>query len=156
MKGTIGKGLIGQRPQAFCGLEFGRMGGQEDQVDACWNDKVMTGMPPRLVEHQCHLLALSGTDLLGEVRQDQTEDIGAHGRPELPLRLSGERLDKGIQVHPLVAVMDGGDGTLPTPRPHSAQERFQPDAMFVHRPEFDDVLRIGLLDFSHLAGEFFL
>ena len=132
------------------------MGGQEEEMEACGNHEVVTGMPPGLVAYQYHLLALSSTDLPGEVRQDDTEDIRAHGGPELPLGLSGERLDKGSEIHPLVAMMDRGNGALSPARPHPAQDGLQTNAVFVPRPEFHNVLRMGLLDLSQFAGEFFV
>jgi hypothetical protein len=38
---------------------------------------------------------------------------------------------------PFVAMVHRGDGALPIETPHLVQNRFQPDALLVDRPEFD-------------------
>ncbi len=41
------------------------------------------------------------------------------------------------EVAPLVAVLDGGNRTLPLERPDPSQERFQADTMLIYRPELN-------------------
>ncbi len=44
------------------------------------------------------------------------------------------------QIAPGVAVLDNGDWSLPLRRPDPAQERLQPDAVLVGRPQLDSGL----------------
>ena len=46
----VGDPLIGQGPQALTGLQFGRIGRQEEQMDALGHHEVFAGMPASLIE----------------------------------------------------------------------------------------------------------
>src|SRR5689334_20341448 len=46
-------------------------------------------------------------------------------------------LHEGSHVQPLIAVVTKRDGPLPLGRPDPAQDRLQPDAVLVGRPDFD-------------------
>jgi len=48
----IDDGLVGQRPQAFGGLDLGRVRWQEHQFNALRNLQILGDMPARAVEHQ--------------------------------------------------------------------------------------------------------
>ena len=51
-KGAIGDAFIGQWPQAFTGLQFRRIGRQEEQMDPFGHHEFLAGMPPSSIEHQ--------------------------------------------------------------------------------------------------------
>src|SRR3954452_21170965 len=59
-----------------------------------------------------------------------------------PEHLAGDRLDEGGDVQPLIAVMAKRDGPLAFGRPDPAQDRLQPDAVLVGRPDFDRRVRV--------------
>jgi len=46
----IGDTLVGERPQALTGLQFGRIGWQEEQMDAFGHHEFFAGMPASLIE----------------------------------------------------------------------------------------------------------
>ena len=46
-------------------------------------------------------------------------------------------MDEADEIAPLVAVLHGSEGALAVETPHLVQDRLQPDAVFVDRPELD-------------------
>ncbi|HXH12444.1 MAG TPA: hypothetical protein VNP04_22085 [Alphaproteobacteria bacterium] len=65
-------------------------------------------------------------------------------------------MDKGVQVEPLVPMLDGGQGVLPAAAPHAAQDGLEAQAVFVGRPECDDVVGMGVLHPLDYLGKLFL
>ena len=68
--------LVGQRPQAFGGLDLWRVRWQEHQFNAFRNHQILGDMPARAVEHQDDVLVGTGADLGGERRQERAEQGG--------------------------------------------------------------------------------
>src|SRR5260370_15024261 len=64
---AISDALVGEWPQALTGLQFWRIGWQEEQVDALGHHEFFAAMPARLIEDQQHALGRSCADRLGEV-----------------------------------------------------------------------------------------
>ena len=60
------------------------------------------------------------------------------------------------QVAPLVAVLHGGERTLAVETPDLLEDRLQPDAVFVDRPELDLRVREGGGDLPQERPELFL
>src|ERR671911_2518821 len=52
----IDDGLVRQRPQAFGGLDLGRVRGQDHQFNTLRNFQILGDMPARAVEHQDDVL----------------------------------------------------------------------------------------------------
>ena len=127
----IGDPLVGEWPQALTGLQFGRIGRQEEQMDAFGHHEFFAGMPAGLIEDQQDPLRRACADSLGELRQRNREHIRPHRRPEQPLRLSGSRLHKTVDVESL-------------------------EAMLIGRPQFDCGLGKCLLHRVYLLREVFL
>ncbi len=152
----IGDPFVGERPQALTGLQFGRIGRQEEQMDAFGHHQFFAGMPACLIEDQQDPLRWACADGLGELRQRNREHIRPYGRQEQPLRLSGSRLHKTVEVEPLEAMLDGDTRSGPFARPDPAQDRFEPNAMLIGCPQFDRGLGKRLLHRIHLLREFFL
>jgi hypothetical protein len=92
----IGDPLVGERPQALTGLQFGRIGRQEEQMDAFGHHQFFAGMPAGLIEDQQDALRRACADSLGELCQCNREHIRPHRWQEQPLRLSGSRLHKTV------------------------------------------------------------
>ena len=65
-------------------------------------------------------------------------------------------MDKAQQIAPLVAMLDRSQRTLAVDTPDFVQDRLQPDAVFVDRPEFDAGLREGGRDLPEERAEVFL
>ena len=153
---AISHAFIRERPQAFTGLQFRRIRRQEEQVDALRNDEVRTAMPASSIQHQQDPFVLPGSHRPSKVRQRNRKHLHRHGWQQQPLRLSGNRMDKTVDVKPLVAVMDRDAWTGSFPHPDAAQDRFQTDAMLIGRPQFNGGLGEGLLQFFYLLRKFFL
>jgi hypothetical protein len=62
----IDDGLIHQRPKMLCGLEFGRVGRQEDEADPLGDDQALGSMPAGIVEHEDDAALAAGAGLMGE------------------------------------------------------------------------------------------
>src|SRR3954449_7656000 len=59
-----------------------------------------------------------------------------------PEHLAGDRLHEGGDVQPLVAVVTKRDRPLAFGRPHPPNDRLQPNAVLVGRPDFDRLVRV--------------
>src|SRR3954471_15724241 len=148
--------LVRQRPQAFGGLDLWRVRWQEHQFNAFRNHQILGDMPARAVEHQNDALVGAGARLGGERRQERAEQRGVDAIGDEPHDLARGRPDEAVQIEPLVAVMAAGGRTAATWRPDLAQDRFQAEAVFVERPDFDRDRRVGALELADAGLELFL
>src|SRR3954471_1046606 len=148
--------LIRQRPQAFGGLDLWRIRRQEHQSTSLRNLQIPGDVPARAVEHQDDVLVGTGADLGGERRQQRAEQRGVDTVGDEPHDLAGGWPDEAIKIEPLVAVMAAGGRTASARRPDLAQDRFQPEAVFVKRPDLDRNRRFGALEFGDAGQELFL
>lgn len=114
---------IGELPQVFTRLEFGRVGRQKQQMHLVGNHQIQAGMPARAIEHEHDLLLWAGADFGSEGRQFGGEQRGTHSRRHLPHRATGAGLGKGDQIAPLVTRLDRRDGALARQHPHPLQDR---------------------------------
>src|SRR3954467_5193989 len=149
----IDDGLVGQRPQAFGGLNLWRVRGQEHQFNALRNHQIPGDMPARTIKHQDDVLVGTGADLGGERRQERAEQGGVDAVGDEPHDLARGWSDEAVQIKPLVAVMAPGNGTAATRRPDLAQDRFQAEAVFIERPDLDRNRRFGTLEFADAGLE---
>ena len=146
----IDDGLVRQRPQAFGGLDLGRIRRQEHQFNALRNHQIPSDMPARAVEHQDDVLVGAGADLGGERGQERAEQGGVDAIGDEPHDLAGGWSDEAVQIKPLIAVMAVGGRTAAAWRPNLAQDRFQAEAVFVERPDLDRDRRVGALELADL------
>jgi len=152
----VGDAFIGQGPQALTRLQFGRIGRQEEQMDALGHHQLVAGMPARLIEDQQHSLGGACTDSLGEVRQRQREHIRSHGRQEQPFGLSGSWLHKRVDIEPLEALLHRHSWSRPFAHPDAAQDRLEPDAMLIGGPQLHCGIRERLLQLVQALWKVFL
>ncbi len=152
----IDDGLVRQRPQAFGGLDLWRVRWQEHQFNAFRNHQIPGDMPARAVEHQDDVLVGAGADLGGERGQERAEQGGADAVGNEPHHLTRGWSDEAVQIEPLVAVMAASGRTAAARRPDLAQDRFQAEAVFVERPDFDRNRRFGALKLGDAGLEIFL
>ena len=61
--------------------------------------------------------------------------------------------DEAVQIKPLVAVMAAGGRTAAARRPDLTQDRFQAEAVFIERPDFDRNRRVGALELADAGLE---
>ena len=113
-------------------------------------------MPACAVEYQDDVLVGTGADLGGERRQQCAEQGGVDAIGDEPHDLASCWPDEAIKIRPLVAVMAAGGRAAAAWRPDLAQDRFQAEAVFVERPDFDRNRRFGTLEFADAGLELFL
>jgi hypothetical protein len=136
-------------------LQLGRIRRQEEQVETLRDGESLAGMPSSAVEHEQDLFLLAGSYGLSEVLQGQRKDVNIHGGQEQPLRVSGGWVDKGIDVEPLVAMLNDSRWTLTVEYPDPTENGLESDAMLIGGPEFDRGLWSSLLHLVEGFGEFF-
>jgi len=152
----IDDGLVGQRPQAFGGLDLWRIRRQEHQFNALRNHQIRGDVPARAVEHQDDVLVGTGADLGGERRQQRAEQRGIDAVSDEPHDLARGGPDEAVQIEPLIAVMAAGGRTAAARRPDLAQDRLQAEAMFIERPNLDRNRRFAALELTDAGLELFL
>ena len=126
---------VGQGPEMFGGLQFGRVRGQKEQVDVLGDPEVDAGMPARPIEHQHDLLGGTGSRLASELGQLHLKHRDAHGGGQMKERPTGGGMDEADEVAPGKAVLHHCHWPLTDRRPDAPQERFQADAMLIGRPQ---------------------
>ena len=101
------------------------------------------GVPTCPVKHEDDLLAGAGAHLTGEGGQLHLKERNADGRSQMKDRAAGGGMHKAHQIAPRIAMLDGGEGTLPIKTPDFVQDRLEADAVFVGRPQLDLRVREG-------------
>jgi len=112
-------------------------------------------MPARAVEHQDDVLVGAGADLGGERRQERAEQRGVDAVGDEPDDLARGGPDEAVQIKPLVSVMAADGRTAAARRPDLAQDRFQAEAVFIERPDFDRDRRFAALELADPGLELF-
>jgi hypothetical protein len=155
-KMAISQGLIGQRPQTFRRLQFGRVRGQKVQMDSCRHLYLRAHMPTRTVEHEQDLFPSSCPDGVGKLSERDHTRGNRHGGQEQPPRPARPRLHEGIEIAPLVAMLHRRLRALAAWAPDAAEDGFEPDAVLVGGPQLHLLLGVRLLHGVHYGREVFL
>lgn len=155
-KVPVGERGVGQRPEVFGGLEFGGIRRQEEQVQVLGDAQSGTGVPPRAVEDQHNLLGGTGAHGAGEFGELDLEERDADAGRQMEEGLARGGLNEAHHVAPLKAVLDRGDRAFAVEAPDLVEDRLQPDAVLVGRPEFDGRVGVGRGDRLDDRPELFL
>lgn len=133
-KRPVGHWLIYQRPESLGRLELGGGGREEDQIDALGHDQGAGGVPARAVEHEHR--PVQGVDpvVLGEGGERGGHRRRADRRQQAPPALPRGRPDEGVDIHPVVAAMDPGRGSVAAPGPDPADHWQQAKPVLVFSP----------------------
>lgn len=96
----------------------------------------LAGMPARLVQHQHNLLAWPCADRVrkgGELclKEGDRDTCG-----QMPDGAARGGMDEADQIAPAVAVLDDRYRPLANRRSHPPDQRLEPNAMLIHRPQF--------------------
>ena len=83
----IGEWFVGQRPEMLGGLQFGRVRGQDQDVDPLGDVDFLAGVPARPIEHEEDALGGSCPNVSGEGLEDQTEHHRGDRGKQPPLSL---------------------------------------------------------------------
>lgn len=148
-----GERVVGERPEPFGGLQFGTVGGQEDEMHADGDREIRRRMPAGLVEHEHDRLAGSRTNRLGECAEREAGRGRIDARQDEPVGLAGRRPDPAVEPGPLVAGVDRYARRTPLGAPDPAQDGLESDAMLILRPDFDARARMGALDLGYLLAQ---
>ena len=141
---------VGQWPQMFCRLQFGRIRRQKEQVDMIWHAHALGAVPASPIQDEHDLFARARSHYGGEGRGLSFKKRHAHGRSEVKDGVTGGGMDKAHQVAPRIPMLDRRERAFAVQTPDLAQDRFEPNSMFVHGPELDSRLWEGR---RHLAQE---
>jgi hypothetical protein len=118
--------FVRQGPETFGRLEIQRVGRQPLQVDACRYLHLGTDMPACVIAHQEALRAAVRTHALGEPSRRHGKGHNADGRQQQSHDTPRGRMHQGIQVAPLIAVLDESLRTLAAEALDPAQDGPEP------------------------------
>jgi hypothetical protein len=140
---AVDQTAVGQRPQVLSRLQFGRVGGQEEQVHVVGDAQLDAGVPAGTVEHEHNLLGGAGADGTGEGREfDREQCNGDRGRQVEDSAARGG-MDEADEVAPGEAVADQRERALANGRPDAPQQRFEADPVLIDGPQLDPRVRKG-------------
>ena len=113
------------------------MGGLKHEADAIRHDEVFRPVPAGIVQLQHDALFGAGAGRFGKVGKDELEQFLSDGVGDVPHRPACRRLDEACHIEPFEPMVAECDRPLADRRPHAPHDRFQTDAMFIHRPDFN-------------------
>ena len=132
---------VAERPEVLGRLQFGREGGEEEQVHVLGHAKLGTGVPAGAIQHEHDLFGGTGASSTGKGRQLDLEERDGDAGSEMPPRATRGGMDEADEIAPLIAVLHRRDRTFSVEAPDLLEDGLQPDAMLVRGPELD--LRSG-------------
>jgi len=94
-------------------------------------------VPSRTIQDEDDFLLRTRSRLPGKGRQFRLEEGDAHTAGEVKDGPAGSGMDEADKVAPFVPVLDWRQGPLSLGRPDPSQDRFEPNAVFIYRPQFD-------------------
>ena len=103
-KWRLTRHVVGQRPEVLGGLQFGRVGRQEEQMDVLGHAQPHAGVPARAVEDEHDLLLRAGSDLARECGEFDFEEGNADGGGQMEERAARGGMDEADEVAPGEAV----------------------------------------------------
>jgi hypothetical protein len=118
-------------------LQFRGVWRQEQQVDMLGHVHLGTVVPASAVKHEHDLFGRTGADRRGERFKFHREELNVHGCRQVPHGAPRGGMHKPHQIAPVIPMLDGGDGALAGQRPDSLEDRLEPDAVLVDRPQLN-------------------
>jgi hypothetical protein len=153
---AIDQGGIRELPQVLGRLKFGRMGGQEEQMNVLRHRQAVAGMPASSVEYEHDLLVRPRASRLGQRLQLDGAVGGGDAGGQMPDGAARGGQHKGDEGAPLGACLDRGDGSLAWEGPDALQEGLEADAVLVDGPALDLGARQRFSDVADERAEPFL
>ena len=102
---AVGERFVDERPQMLGRLQFGAVGGLEDEADAVGRGQVLWAVPASIVELKHDALLGPGADRLGEISENELEHLLADGVADVPHCPAARRLDEPGHIKPLETMM---------------------------------------------------
>ncbi len=119
------------------------------------NHQIPAFVPACLIENQKDALVWPNPLLFGEGSKSKRKGGSVDGRHEQPGCLATLRLDKPIQVHPLIARPHNRWEATSFACPNPSQDGFESDPVLVLTPEVNPGFWVSLADLVDLLGQFF-
>jgi hypothetical protein len=139
----VGQRCVGEWPEMLGRLELRRIRWQEQQMDMRRDTQLAAGMPPRAIQYQHDLLARAGTDLARKLGQFDLKERNGDTRRQVKDGTPRGGMDKAHKIAPIVAMLHRRGRAYAVETPDLLEDRLQPDAVLVDRPELDARLRVG-------------
>ena len=135
-------------------LDLRRIGREKQHLDPLRKRERGTRVPPCAIEHQQDLFASSCSHLLCKHLQNLGEYLCMHAWQEQPPAAPAFGIDKGRHIHPLITRGYWSHNRRSLWCPDPPQNGFEADAMLIHAPPFDALVRMGWLHGLNLLGQF--
>ena len=119
------------------------------------NDQLSTLVPACLIEDQQQVFLRSDSLFVSEHSERERKGCGMNRWHEQPTGLAALGLHKPREIHPLIARSDDGSQAGSLARPDAAEDRFEPDAVFILTPQLNAGLGIRLAELLDFFREFF-
>jgi hypothetical protein len=110
-------------------------------------------MPAGAIEDQDDPLGWSCSHISGKGGEHLAEEGSRDGGQEPPLGLPRRGTDEATDIQPLVALLDGRDGSLADGCPDLPDQGKQPNPMLIGGPELDLRLRMRCPDLGYPIAE---
>ncbi|AIZ45078.1 hypothetical protein QR90_09385 [Deinococcus radiopugnans] len=137
VKAAVDQWLVRQGPDAFSRLQFWRVGRQRHRLQATGMSLRWMDMKSRAIFNEQDVMVWPRPETGRECGHDEL--VGAFGDLWHQPELAGAtfRTDKGIQVQPFIAWLDGPGGGVARGCPDGPRDGLEADAMFIHGPQRD-------------------
>jgi hypothetical protein len=133
----VDDGLVDERPQGLCRLQFRRIGRQKDQPHAIGHAQARLAMPTSVVENEHDGAVDAGLGFAREGFEQRREKGFRHAIVHIPEGLAARRRDEGGHIKPVEAVMAMRGRPLADGRPNAPRDGFQAEPVFVAGEDFD-------------------
>src|SRR5215204_4431389 len=102
------------------------------------------------------MFILASSHLFGEFLQRHREQLHVDGGQDQPENFSALGTNETVEIGPLVASVEAGDGSLAHRSPHPPHHRLEAHSRLVLGPQFYLRLRMGFLQLLQLQRKTFL
>jgi hypothetical protein len=119
----VGEDRIAERPEVLGRLQFGREGGQKEQVHVLRHAELRAGVPASAIEDEHDLFGRAGAGCTGKGGQLDLEEGDRDTGGQLPQRAARGGMDKADEVAPLIAVQHRRDRAFAVEAPDLLEDR---------------------------------
>src|SRR3954453_16270175 len=110
-------------------------------------------MPAGAIQDKDDKSVRAGSDRAGEGRQDRAEHRRVRRVGQEPHHLPGGRADEAMDIEPSEAMVSDRPRTLAPACPDPADDRLEPGAMLVERPDLHRAVRVGARQLLYAGAE---
>ena len=110
-------------------------------MEVVWHAQALGAVPASSIQNEHDLLGRTRMYGGGKGGEFGFEEGNVHRRRQVKDRAPLGGMDEPDEIAPVVAMLNGSQGTLPGQSPDFAQDGLQANAVFIHGPELDDTVR---------------